>query len=269
MVCIFLVNLYFNAVGVHQAAFQHIKSEGDFRKKLWSERFRSPASKTQLKCFLTEAERFQSASYQGSSVSMTTVLWFYLLVCCGAAESFTEKSVDLGQNVTLNCEVSVKDVYWFLMKPSEPPVFILRSFMSKPSVPEYRNMTFSKRFSVQYNSSLFIHNISTNELGVYYCIQTQTGSPPDISSGIRLYIRNHSAENQTCETEPCQNETGYKEAILLPILIISVIMIFVLAVPVRHCRRFRKTRAQPSDPGLQPRQDSTNHVYTEVQFSTN
>ncbi|XP_047007685.2 uncharacterized protein LOC108259252 isoform X5 [Ictalurus punctatus] len=199
---------------------------------------------------------------------------FYLLVCCGAAESFTEKSVDLGQNVTLKCQVSVRNVFWFLMKPSELPVFILRSYSSRIMVPEYSNTTFSKKFSVQYNSSLFIHNISTNELGVYYCIQTQTGSPPDISSGIRLYIRNHSAENQTCETEQCQNETGYKEAVLLPILIISVIMNFVLAVSVAvftvcHCRRRRKTQAQPSDPGLQPHQDSTGPVYAEVQFSKN
>ncbi|KAF5896083.1 uncharacterized protein DAT39_014205, partial [Clarias magur] len=95
--------------------------------------------------------------------------------------------------------VSVKNVLWFLMKPSEPPVFILRSFSSIILEPEYSNRTFSKTFSLQYNSSLFIHNISTNELGVYYCIQT--GSPPDISRGIRLHIQNHSAENQTADKE--------------------------------------------------------------------
>ncbi|KAF5896080.1 uncharacterized protein DAT39_014223, partial [Clarias magur] len=116
-----------------------------------------------------------------------------VLVCCGAAESFTETSVDLGQNVTLKCEVSVRDVLWFLMKPSEPPVFILRSFSSIILEPDYSNTTFSKTFSLRYNSSLFIHNISTNEFGVYYCSQTQTGSPSDISRGIRLYIQNHSA----------------------------------------------------------------------------
>ncbi|XP_053472877.1 uncharacterized protein LOC128602829 isoform X2 [Ictalurus furcatus] len=207
---------------------------------------------------------------------MTRVLWFYLLVCCGAAEGFTEKSVDLGQNVTLKCEVSVRDVFWFLMKPSEPPVFILRSFSSRRLTPEYSNTTFSKRFLLQYNSSLFIHNISTNELGVYYCIQTQTGSPPDISSGIRLYIRNHSAENQTCKTEQCQNQTcsTAEETSHLPILIISVtfncVLVIVVAVfTVCHCRRRPKTQAQPSDPGLQPRQDSTGPVYAEVQFSKN
>ncbi|XP_017314593.2 uncharacterized protein LOC108259526 [Ictalurus punctatus] len=189
---------------------------------------------------------------------MTTVLWFYLLVCCGAAEAFTEKSVDLGQNVTLKCQVGVRDVFWFLIKPSESLVIILRSYSIMALEPIYSNMTFSKIYSVQYNSSLFIHNISTNELGVYYCLRT--GSPPDIGSGIRLYIRNHSADNRT----------GSKEAVLLPILLISVIMNFVLAVPVavRHCRRRPKTRAQPSNPGLQPRQDSTDHVYAEVQFST-
>ncbi|KAK1802086.1 hypothetical protein P4O66_004430 [Electrophorus voltai] len=51
-----------------------------------------------------------------------------LLLWCGAAESFTDKMVDLGQNVTLRCEVAIRDVYWYLMKPSHPPVFILRSF---------------------------------------------------------------------------------------------------------------------------------------------
>ncbi|XP_026803849.3 uncharacterized protein LOC113547626 [Pangasianodon hypophthalmus] len=204
-------------------------------------------------------------------------LQFYLLVCCGAAESFTEKSVDLGQNVTLKCEVSVKDVYWFLMKPSEPPLFILRSFRQSPGEPQYSNQTFSKRFSVQYNSSLFIHNISTNELGVYYCIQT--GSPPDISSGIRLYTQNHSAvfpENQTSDSNQWQNQTSSKNEVnshwSIP-LVISGIMNCALVVAVtvltaRHCRRPPKTQAQPPDPGLQPHQDNTGPVYAEVQHTT-
>ncbi|KAI5608621.1 hypothetical protein C0J50_12242 [Silurus asotus] len=77
------------------------------------------------------------------------------------------------------------------MKPSEPPVYILRSFSSKTLVPHYSNRTFRKIFSLQHNSNLFIHNISTNELGVYYCIQYD--SPPLISRGIRLYTQNHAA----------------------------------------------------------------------------
>ncbi|KAM9431919.1 uncharacterized protein Hap1MRO34_002933 isoform 1-T5 [Clarias gariepinus] len=200
---------------------------------------------------------------------MKTVLWCYLLVCCGAAESFTEKSVDLGQNVTLKCEVSVRDVYWFLMKPSEPPVFILRSFESSIHEPEYSHSAFSKTFSLQYNSSLFIHNISTNELGVYYCIKTQTTSPPDISRGIRLYIQNHSAENQTCTPKTKQ---AVKETSLWTIFIISVILNCVLAgiitaFLVLHCKKPLRAQAQPPVPGVLPHQDIANPVYSEVQHT--
>ncbi|XP_060767048.1 uncharacterized protein LOC132874710 [Neoarius graeffei] len=196
-------------------------------------------------------------------------LHVYLLVCCGAAEGFIEKSVNLGQNVTLKCEVSVHDVFWFLMKPSEPPVYILLSFSSQSLDAQYSNTTFSKTFSLQYNSSLFIHNISTNELGVYYCIQS--GSPPDISSGIRLYIQNHSAENQGCKIEQRQNQTistpGETQRNLVPILTILVIMNLALAVTVtvRHCRRSPKAPAQAPDPGLQLCQDAS-LVYTQVQY---
>ncbi|MCI4393361.1 hypothetical protein PGIGA_G00156830 [Pangasianodon gigas] len=180
-------------------------------------------------------------------------LQIYLLVCCGAAESFTEKSVDLGQNVTLKCEVSVRDVHWFLMKLSEPPLLILRSFSSRSMRTDYSNPAFSKRFSVQYNSSLFIHNISTNELGVYYCIQT--GSPPNISSGIRLYIQNHSAENQTCKLEQHQNQESnvHQETSLMLILIISGIMncALVIAVTVSIVSCCGKTKSPNCDVKLQ------------------
>ncbi|KAF4093384.1 hypothetical protein AMELA_G00001580 [Ameiurus melas] len=80
-----------------------------------------------------------------------------------------------------------------------------------------------------------------------------------------------------CKTEQCQNQTYQtcstcEETSNFPILIISVIFNCVLVIvvtvfTVRHCRRRPKTRAQPSGPVLQPRQDSTGPVYTEVQFS--
>ena len=103
---------------------------------------------------------------------------------CGAAEGFTDKLVDLGQNVTLNCDIAVKDAYWFLMKPSQPPLYILRSFARAYTVPKYSNSSFSKKFSLQINSSLVIHNITFNELGIYYCMYNDT--PPKISTGIRI-----------------------------------------------------------------------------------
>ncbi|KAF5896074.1 uncharacterized protein DAT39_014217, partial [Clarias magur] len=163
-----------------------------------------------------------------------------LLVCCGSAESFTEKSVNLGQNVTLKCEVSVRDVFWFLMKSSEPPVFILRSFSSQSKSAEYSNMTFSKTFSLQYNSSLFIHNVSTNELGVYYCSQTQNASLYDISRGIRLYIQNHItdtpyteravsiAENQRCDDKTSKDVKLWQNLFIILAIINCLVVVVVI-----------------------------------------
>ncbi|XP_053347938.1 uncharacterized protein LOC128518723 [Clarias gariepinus] len=157
-------------------------------------------------------------------------IYFYLLVCCGAAESFTEKSVDLGQNVTLKCEVSVKNVYWFLMKPLEPPVFILRSYSSKSLTAEYSNTSFSKRFSLQYNSTLLVHNISTNELGVYYCSQTQNASLHNSSRGIRLYIQNH--ENQTADKD---DEIRFWRKLYIVSGIINCVVIIAVTVSIISC----------------------------------
>ncbi|KAF5896072.1 uncharacterized protein DAT39_014208, partial [Clarias magur] len=158
-----------------------------------------------------------------------------LLVCCGAAESFTETSVDLGQNVTLKCEVSVRDVFWFLMKPPEPPVFILRTYSSQSKSAEYSNKTFSKTFSLQYNSSLFIHNIGTNELGVYYC--SQTALPYGISRGIRLYIQTRTTdtpyteravsfpENQTCDDKTCKDVKLWQNLFIILAIICLVLVV--------------------------------------------
>ncbi|KAF4093396.1 hypothetical protein AMELA_G00001710 [Ameiurus melas] len=87
----------------------------------------------------------------------------------------------------------------------------------------------------------------------------------------------HIQEIQTCKTEQCQNQTYQtcstcEETSNFSILIISVIFICVLVIVVTvftvcHCRRRPKTRAQPSSPVLQPRQDSTGPVFTEVLFS--
>ncbi|KAF5896070.1 uncharacterized protein DAT39_014216, partial [Clarias magur] len=194
-----------------------------------------------------------------------------LLVCCGSAESFTETSVDLGQNVTLKCEVSDKHVFWFLMEPPEPPVFILRSFSSRSKRAEYSNTTFSKTFSLQYNSSLFIHNISTNELGVYYC--SQTASPYGISRGIRLYIQTRTTDtpyteragsiSETCDDKTCKHVKLWQNLfIILAIINCLVVLVVITGFTVRRCRRspkIRPPRTRP-DPGLQLRQNNTSVV---------
>ncbi|XP_060767579.1 uncharacterized protein LOC132875028 [Neoarius graeffei] len=173
-------------------------------------------------------------------------LHFYLLVCCGAAEGFIEKSVNLGQNVTLKCAVTGSDVFWFLMKPSESPVYILRAFSGLSLRADYSNTTFSKTFSLQYNSSLFIHNISTNELGVYYCIQT--GSPPNISSGIRLYIQSHSAENQTQTVDEDERIRLWRNLFIMSGMMNCVAVVAVTVSIVSCCG---KTKSPNCDVKLQ------------------
>ncbi|KAL7831497.1 hypothetical protein SRHO_G00310000 [Serrasalmus rhombeus] len=180
---------------------------------------------------------------------------FCLLLWCGAAEGFTDMLVDLGQNVTLNCETGVKDVFWFLMKPSQPPVYILRSFRSSSTVASYSNNSFSKRFSLQINSSLVIHNITSDELGIYYCIFNET--PPKISTGIRIWHSSDSSSdhpNQTVENQQLWNETQNTEIreIRQTLLIISgmqlcVLIIAVTGVIVSHCKKSPNNQLQLPD----------------------
>ncbi|KAK3527845.1 hypothetical protein QTP86_008674 [Hemibagrus guttatus] len=90
----------------------------------------------------------------------------------------------------------------------------------------------------------------TNELGVYYCIQT--GSSPDISSGIRLYIQNHSAENQTSTNDECQDQMPDKSGEIrlwrnLFITLGMVIGVVVLAVTVSITSCCGKTKSPNCD----------------------
>ncbi|XP_036417722.1 uncharacterized protein LOC118801522 [Colossoma macropomum] len=178
---------------------------------------------------------------------------FCLLLLCGAAEGFIDKLVDLGQNVTLNCEIDIRDVYWFLMKPSQPPLYILRSFAKASTVPVYSNSSFSKRFSLQINSSLVIHNITLNELGIYYCILNET--PPKISTGIRI-LHTNDHHNQTVENQQLRNETQnteireirlWQSLLIMSGLQICVLIIAVTGVIVSHCKESPNNQLQLPD----------------------
>ncbi|XP_036417723.1 uncharacterized protein LOC118801523 [Colossoma macropomum] len=201
-------------------------------------------------------------------------LHFSLLLLCGAAECFTDKLVDLGQNVTLNCDISTKDVYWFLMKPSQPPLYILRSFAKASTVPVYSNSSFSKRFSLQINSSLVIHNITLNELGIYYCMYNDT--PPKISTGIRILHTNESCSDhhKTEEHQQLRNHTeGHKEVtrhqqtpLIISGLMNCVLLFGVIGLTVQCCKR-PKLQPQPQESNVQRHQD-LNVQYEEIELPT-
>ncbi|XP_076851994.1 uncharacterized protein LOC143504332 [Brachyhypopomus gauderio] len=178
-----------------------------------------------------------------------TGLLFCVLLWFGATESLTNKLVDLGQNVTLHCKISVKDVYWLLMKPSHPPVFILRSYSSTSTAAMYGNTISDKRFSLQLNSTLFIQNVTLNELGFYYCIKI---TPSAVSNGINLHSRLNTSENQISEIKQLHNQTRDRdeEMCLWRFLLIAsgllncVLVIAVTGVIVSHCKQSPGSKLQ-------------------------
>ncbi len=92
---------------------------------------------------------------------------------------------DLGSNVIINCDLDENEVYWILLKTAGPPTVILRSF-SKSIPPFYTNDTFRNKYSVQFKHRLVINNVTADELGVYYCMNTET--PPKLSNSTRIYF---------------------------------------------------------------------------------
>jgi len=112
--------------------------------------------------------------------------FFYLvdlLLWSQAAEALTNQLTDLGENVTINCDFE-KEVFWFLLKPTDSPVVIMRSFSNLS--PFHFNERFTLKYSVHSKNNLFINNVTIDELGVYYCMSTD--SDPKFSNATRLHI---------------------------------------------------------------------------------
>ncbi|KAA0712038.1 hypothetical protein E1301_Tti012773 [Triplophysa tibetana] len=117
----------------------------------------------------------------------TTSLFFvYLLVCCQTTESLTLKPVILGGNVTLDCELDNRDIYWLFMKPSESPVVIFRTFSSESTKPLFFDQRLKSKYSSTTLSCLCISNITKDELGIYYCARVNTWGL-NFSNGTKLY----------------------------------------------------------------------------------
>ncbi len=111
---------------------------------------------------------------------------FYLigvLICCQYAVA--DLITDLGSNVSINCDLDENEVYWILLKTADPPTVILRSFPT-PISPHFYYNTFRKKYSVQFKHRLVINNVTADELGVYYCMNT--GTPPKLSNSTRIYF---------------------------------------------------------------------------------
>ncbi|TRY87961.1 hypothetical protein DNTS_022778 [Danionella cerebrum] len=107
-----------------------------------------------------------------------------VLLCCQAAVS--DISTLLGSDVSMNCDLEENEVFWIVLKSPDPPTQILWSFSSEEESPHYFNKSFRSKYSVQFNNSLVINNISADELGVYFCMSTRF--PPKFSNSSRIYL---------------------------------------------------------------------------------
>ncbi|KAL0149904.1 hypothetical protein M9458_054792, partial [Cirrhinus mrigala] len=113
-------------------------------------------------------------------------LHIYLLMWSQVTESLTNIAVTLGADVNISCDLDIKEIYWYKLKLPDPPVSILRTYKSTYEGAEYENSIFKHKYSVKTKSRLFIRNISTDELGVYYCVKTS--EPRKFSNGTKIYI---------------------------------------------------------------------------------
>ncbi|XP_065115973.1 uncharacterized protein [Paramisgurnus dabryanus] len=189
-----------------------------------------------------------------------TQLHIYLLVWLQAAETL-DQLTDLGQNVSINCDLDREEIYWLLLKTADPPMMILRTLSSKPL---FFNKTFRHKYSLQSKNHLFINNITIDELGVYYCMKKDT--PPKFSSGTRLHVKEptESPNQETCiqQTDTVvkyieQNENRVTPWQILTIIlgllngVLLIVIIGLLKVFIVGSKRFEDCSQQLHDTELQ------------------
>ncbi|KAA0712393.1 hypothetical protein E1301_Tti018221 [Triplophysa tibetana] len=108
-----------------------------------------------------------------------------LFTCYQNVQTLTHQVTELGQHVTINCDLDeVDEVYWLLLNLPNPPVTILRTFLTSQT-PFYYDMKFRDKYSLQ-SKHLIINSVTKDELGVYFCMNT--GIFPIFSDGIRLHV---------------------------------------------------------------------------------
>uniref|UniRef100_A0A671QH42 Ig-like domain-containing protein n=1 Tax=Sinocyclocheilus anshuiensis TaxID=1608454 RepID=A0A671QH42_9TELE len=114
--------------------------------------------------------------------------------------SLTNTAVTLGADVNISCDLDIEEIYWYRQKSPDPPVFILRTYSSTYEGAKYENSISEDKYSVKTNSRLFIRNITTDELGVYYCVKTS--EPLKFSNGTNVYISGELFSHFKCIFKP-------------------------------------------------------------------
>ncbi|XP_016138170.1 uncharacterized protein [Sinocyclocheilus grahami] len=200
------------------------------------------------------------------------LLLFFLLVWCQTAQCLISKRVNLGQNVSLDCQIDVKDIYWVFQNLTDSPVLILRTFTSESTTPQFYDKRFKDKCSLQTLSRLFIRNITINEIGIYYC--AKAGRTLQLSNGTRLYTTESAHDqnqtecnnhNQThCETRP----NFHRILTVTSFLLNTVLIIAIIGLLMLKLKKPRKSRQQPQNVTPASLEALNTAQYSEIELST-
>ncbi|XP_050951225.1 uncharacterized protein LOC127153948 [Labeo rohita] len=184
---------------------------------------------------------------------------FYLLLVCQTTETIMEEEVNLGENVTLECMIDVKDIYWVFLKPPDYVVVILRTFSSESTSSLFYQERLKDKYSTLTLSRLFISNVTIDELGIYYC--AKTGSSLQLSDGTRLYTTAAQDQNETELNSQTQQTLIVLYVILSTVMFSAVIGLF--QVKRKVCK---KRHQQCQNEELEQLYSANSEEFSEVEF---
>ncbi|KAL1251028.1 hypothetical protein QQF64_018824 [Cirrhinus molitorella] len=189
-----------------------------------------------------------------------------LLMWSQATESLTNIAVILGADVNITCDLDIKDVYWYRQKSPDPPLYILRTCNSTSERAKYKDNKLKDKYSVKTNSHLFIRNISTDELGVYYCVKDSEARK--FSNGTKIYISDSVDSHQTESNDFKQHQTPWIILIITSVLLNVLLTIAVIGL-VKGClkatRRSKDTSEKPQS--TTAAQNTNDPQYAEINFT--
>ncbi|KAF4097531.1 uncharacterized protein LOC131531175 isoform X1 [Onychostoma macrolepis] len=196
------------------------------------------------------------------------LLLFFLLAWCQTTESLTDKCVNLGENVTLDCQIDVKEIYWVFQKLTDSPVLILRTFTAEYTSSHVQDQRLKDKYSALTRSRLFISNITVHELGIYYC--AKLNKTLQISNGTRLHT-NESAQDQKQtegkhQEQPCE-KTFHEILTVTSILMNIVLIIAIIGLLMLKLKKPRKSQ-QPRNVEPEQTEDLNTAEYSEIELPT-
>ncbi|XP_059399458.1 uncharacterized protein LOC132131450 [Carassius carassius] len=199
------------------------------------------------------------------------LLLLFPLVWCQTKESLIVKRVNLGENVTLDCQIDVKEMYWIFQKLTDSPVLILRTFTSDSTSSKIQDEKLKDKYSSLTLSRLFIRNITINEIGIYYC--AKTGTPLQLSNGTHLYTTESVHDQNKTEynnhiQQYCGTEPNFHKILTIASFVLNAVLIIALTgLLILKLKKPRKSRTQIVKPVSL--EDLTSAEYSEIEPSTN